>query len=213
MESKAVISNLLSLNHVSHVCQDVSATKRFYKTLLGFAEIKRPSSFDFDGSWLLGYGIGLHLIKGTPHRQCRPLNPRDDHISFVAADLGDIESRLNKLGIQTVKQTVQEGGITVTQVFFHDPDHNMIEICNCNTLPVIPLASIDGEVGWVSGATAPRVTTSRPGEREDNWMALWSDGSNYMQTNARASRSSFQSDDSEMISALSLTRSIQGVNL
>lgn len=25
------------------------------------------------------------------------------------------------------------------QVFFHDPDHNMIEICNCDCLPVVPL--------------------------------------------------------------------------
>lgn len=26
------------------------------------------------------------------------------------------------------------------QVFLHDPDGNMIEICNCDTLPVVPLS-------------------------------------------------------------------------
>ena len=28
----------------------------------------------------------------------------------------------------------------VQQLFFHDPDRNMIEICNCHVLPVMPLA-------------------------------------------------------------------------
>jgi hypothetical protein len=28
------------------------------------------------------------------------------------------------------------------KVFFHDPDNNMIEICNCNCLPVVPLAHL-----------------------------------------------------------------------
>jgi hypothetical protein len=26
------------------------------------------------------------------------------------------------------------------QIFFHDPDYNMIEICNCDCLPIEPLA-------------------------------------------------------------------------
>lgn len=25
------------------------------------------------------------------------------------------------------------------QVFFHDPDNNLIEVCNCDCLPIIPL--------------------------------------------------------------------------
>lgn len=42
---------LLSINHISRVCRDVDATRRFYRDVLGFVEIKRPDSFDFDGSW------------------------------------------------------------------------------------------------------------------------------------------------------------------
>lgn len=30
------------------------------------------------------------------------------------------------------------------QVFCHDPDHNMLEFCNCNCLPVLPLSSLQG---------------------------------------------------------------------
>lgn len=39
-----------------------------------------------------------------------------------------------------VRAMVEEGGVQVDQLFFHDPDGFMIEICNCDSLPVIPLA-------------------------------------------------------------------------
>lgn len=42
---------LSSLNHVSFLCADVERTKRFYRDLLGFIEVKRPDSFKFEGSW------------------------------------------------------------------------------------------------------------------------------------------------------------------
>jgi len=39
------------LQHVSLCVLDVVASARFYSDVLGFTEIKRPSSFDFDGCW------------------------------------------------------------------------------------------------------------------------------------------------------------------
>jgi hypothetical protein len=30
------------------------------------------------------------------------------------------------------------------QIFFHDPDHNMIEVCNCDELPIEPIESGEG---------------------------------------------------------------------
>ncbi|KAK9286143.1 hypothetical protein L1049_014525 [Liquidambar formosana] len=32
-------------------------------------------------------------------------------------------------------------GVKVDQLFFHDPDGYMVEICNCHALPVLPLSS------------------------------------------------------------------------
>lgn len=43
--------SLSSLNHVSFLCADVDRTKKFYRDLLGFVEVKRPESFKFEGSW------------------------------------------------------------------------------------------------------------------------------------------------------------------
>ena len=42
---------LASLNHISIVCRSVEESLRFYTDVLGFAPIRRPGSFDFDGAW------------------------------------------------------------------------------------------------------------------------------------------------------------------
>ena len=57
--------------------------------------------------------------------------------------MGAVEKKLKEMEIDYVRATVEEGGIQVDQLFFHDPDGFMIEICNCDSLPVIPLG---GEV-------------------------------------------------------------------
>lgn len=51
---------LLSLNHVSLLCRSVWASARFYEHVLGFVHIKRPSSFNFNGAWLV-YLLTLHF--------------------------------------------------------------------------------------------------------------------------------------------------------
>lgn len=53
--------------------------------------------------------------------------------------MGAVEKKLKDMGIKYVRSMVEEGGIHVDQLFFHDPDGFMIEICNCDSLPVIPL--------------------------------------------------------------------------
>lgn len=45
------------------------------------------------------------------------------------------------MGMSYVTAVVEEAGIKVDQVFFHDPDGYMIEICNCDNIPILPLSS------------------------------------------------------------------------
>ncbi|KAF3685804.1 putative sodium/metabolite cotransporter BASS2, chloroplastic-like isoform X1 [Capsicum annuum] len=133
---------LLALNHVSYVCKSVAASAQFYEQVLGFVLIKRPSSFDFDGAWLFNHGIGIHLLgKEDAASKKGKINPKDNHISFQCTDMDLIIQRLDDMEIEYVTATVKEGGVTVDQLFFHDPDGNMIEICNCQNLPVLPLSS------------------------------------------------------------------------
>ncbi|KAL7230319.1 hypothetical protein ACSBR2_008755 [Camellia fascicularis] len=133
---------LESLNHVSLVVRSVETSVRFYKDVLGFCLIERPSSIDVPGAWLCKYGIGGHLLENESideydtMNKPRPIIPKDNHIAFQCSDVGLAKTRLKEWGIKYVTAVVEEGGIRVDQVFFHDPDGYMIEICNCNNLPI-----------------------------------------------------------------------------
>ncbi|KAI6678823.1 hypothetical protein NL676_039619 [Syzygium grande] len=133
---------LLSLNHVSFVCKSLAESVRFYERVLGFVLIKRPSSFNFEGAWLFNYGVGIHLLEldDVPAKK-GAINPKDNHISFQSADMKLVMKKLEEMNIEYVTAVVEEGGIKVNQLFFHDPDGYMIEICNCQNLPVLPLSS------------------------------------------------------------------------
>lgn len=141
---------LTSLNHVSLACRSVQRSLDFYQNVLGFVPVRRPGSFDFDGAWLFNYGIGIHLLQSEdPESMTKKMaiNPRDNHISFQCESMAAVEKKLAEMGIECIKRRVEEGGIYVDQLFFHDPDGFMIEICDCDNLPVIPLGAGEPAVG------------------------------------------------------------------
>ncbi|XP_065017006.1 glyoxylase I 4-like [Musa acuminata AAA Group] len=134
---------LASLNHISVVCRSLVRSLDFYQNVLGFLPVRRPGSFDFDGAWLFNYGIGIHLLQSEDPENMpkkREINPKDNHISFQCESLALVEKQLKEMGIPYIQSGVEEGGIYVDQLFFHDPDGFMIEICNCDNLPVISLS-------------------------------------------------------------------------
>ncbi|KAK4428025.1 hypothetical protein Salat_1571500 [Sesamum alatum] len=142
-ENKGNPLHLSSLNHISLVCKSVDQSTDFYQNVLGFVPVRRPGSFKFDGAWLFGHGIGIHLLQSEePENMTKKtvINPKDNHISFQCESMGMVEKKLTEMGIDWVRQRVEEGGVYVDQLFFHDPDGFMIEICNCDNIPVIPLA-------------------------------------------------------------------------
>ncbi|WRX27058.1 hypothetical protein QQP08_019545 [Theobroma cacao] len=61
-------------------------------------------------------------------------------LALKCESMGAVEKKLKEMELEYVRAMVEEGGIYVEQLFFHDPDGFMIEICNCDNLPVIPLA-------------------------------------------------------------------------
>jgi hypothetical protein len=56
-------------------------------------------------------------------------------------DVGLVISRLEDMGMKYVTALVEDEGIKVEQVFFHDPDGYMIELCNCENIPIVPISS------------------------------------------------------------------------
>ncbi|KAL2254305.1 UNVERIFIED_CONTAM: hypothetical protein Sindi_0225200 [Sesamum indicum] len=151
----------LALNHVSFVCKSVAKSVEFYEQVLGFVLIKRPSSFDFEGAWLFNHGIGIHLLQADNVAGKKgKINPKDNHISFQCSDMDMIMKQLEEMKIEYVKAVVREGGIIVDQIFFHDPDGYMIEICNCQNLPVLPLSSCP--LKKIPTSTNLNLTTTAP---------------------------------------------------
>ncbi|KAG1671625.1 hypothetical protein FOA52_006856 [Chlamydomonas sp. UWO 241] len=131
------------MNHISRVCKDVAVTAAFYEAM-GFVHVRRPSSLNasFAGAWLHSphSSTSIHLIKGEPVPRPSTISPRADHVSFVCESLTEVENVLRRKGIDYIRQTVEEDGVLVTQLFFHDPENNMIEVCNCDDLPIIALS-------------------------------------------------------------------------
>lgn len=145
LDSKGGVLPLTSLNHISLVCRSVEKSHDFYENILGFVPVKRPGSFDFDGAWLFNYGIGIHLLQAEEPEKMKKkaeINPKDNHISFQCESMAMVEKKLKELGIDYITRRVEEGGVYVDQMFFHDPDGFMIEICNCDNLPVVPLTGV-----------------------------------------------------------------------
>lgn len=64
-------------------------------------------------------------------------------ICWQSESITTTEKKLEEMKIEYVKRRVKDSGTYVDQLFFHDPDGYMIEICDCDNLPVIPLAPGD----------------------------------------------------------------------
>ncbi|KAJ8539207.1 hypothetical protein K7X08_013459 [Anisodus acutangulus] len=165
---------LTSLNHISLVCTSIEESIDFYKNVLGFVSVRRPGSFNFNGAWLFGHGIGIHLLQSEdPEKSPKKteINPKDNHISFQCESIDAVEKKLTEMVIQYVRNLVEEGGIYVDQLFFHDPDGFMVEICNCDKLPVIPLVGEMARVVEEEGKTRNKDKEGdpNPNKNENNF--------------------------------------------
>ncbi|KAJ9537782.1 hypothetical protein OSB04_030515 [Centaurea solstitialis] len=102
------------------------------------------------------------LVKVLPHRKGKSLPHVPGHdlvrLRNWCENMEVVEKKLKEMEIEYKRQRVEEGGIYVDQLFFHDPDGFMIEICNCDVLPVIPI--VEDMVQPCSRIHAPRVTTN-----------------------------------------------------
>ncbi|MAG94035.1 MAG: hypothetical protein CMJ48_09825 [Planctomycetaceae bacterium] len=115
------------VNHISYVVRDLDASEAFYRNVLGFRPIFRPD-FGFPGAWLFNYGVQIHLIGigASEEPPAHPISIRADHVAYHVEDTGTVEGLLTEHGIEYKKNYVADVG--VTQLFFHDPDGNHIEI-------------------------------------------------------------------------------------
>ncbi len=115
-------------NHATINCRDVETSVKFYQQVLGFRRVRRPS-FSFAGAWLYRDGLGMMLHLNEDATLPAPdgeLRTRQRHLAFRAEDLDGAVAQLEAHGLAIVHRQLPDLGHR--QVFFQDPDGNLIEL-------------------------------------------------------------------------------------
>ncbi|MEM6655989.1 MAG: VOC family protein [Planctomycetota bacterium] len=116
-------------NHASLNCRNVSTSVAFYEAVVGLRRVRRPA-FDFEGAWLYcdGLGMMLHLIRNEQMevQSIGLTDTRRPHLAFWVDDVDDALQTLDARGVEHRHKRLPTYGYR--QVFFCDPDDNLIEI-------------------------------------------------------------------------------------
>ncbi len=114
----------ISINGFDHVALSVShidESVAFYEEVLGLKQIQRPD-FKFPGAWFgFGNGQALHLIGKREGRATQ-----DHHFALRIDDLDKWLAHLQALQVEFKGPNPRPDGIQ--QIFFQDPDGNLIEL-------------------------------------------------------------------------------------
>ncbi len=132
---------LTKLDHVLVLTEDMEGTRDFYRDALGLEVGDRPP-LEFPGYWLYAGGVPcVHVAdRGafTAHSETTGIAASPpaqgtgalDHLAFSEDDHDEAVARLERTGVEAVRNTVP--GIGMRQLFFEDPNGVKIEI---NVMP------------------------------------------------------------------------------
>lgn len=127
--------NLLTLkiSHIALIVKDLQIAKNFYSDVLNLEEMDRPNFF-IKGLW---YKLGksqLHLMlyENATEPSVHPLNETvQPHfaIAVTEKDFFSIIQKLKSAGTRFIGD-IEINSFGIMQIFFYDPDNNMLELNN-----------------------------------------------------------------------------------
>lgn len=113
-----------SLDHIGIYVRDLERSLSFYRGVLGFTQRQRLS-MGASKIAVLEIGGGLLEIIQRPEAPAEAPKGRWSHIAFHIDDYDDLESKLEGMGIELRKVTLDNG---LRIAFFKDPDGHDIEM-------------------------------------------------------------------------------------
>lgn len=124
---------LAALFHVAIKTNDLDATRRFYRDVLGMVEVARPE-FGFPGAWLgcaLPGGQAIfHIYAGGPALGAEGKAPLGtaaiDHVSLSCTGYHEFIARFRRFGLDWREFLVP--GTTLWQLFVYDPNGVQLEL-------------------------------------------------------------------------------------
>lgn len=123
-----------TLDHVTIVVNDLERSRQFYVDTLGMREVPRPG-FSFAGLWFQAGSTQIHLIlerDASGPTTGRSSSSRNHHFAFQVDDAALAARRLTERNIPIVQgpKARPDGAV---QVFVHDPDGHLVELCSAPT--------------------------------------------------------------------------------